>query len=196
MTQGQKKTLGLAIASLVLGCFFWIPLLGLLFGLAALIMGIIALVQINKNKVQLKGEGMAIAGIVMGALSVLMIPFVALLAAIAIPNLLRARLNANEAMTQAQIRSVSTALEMYAIDNDAIYPVHESQLTAGDTPYLVRNYDGEVIGGYRYALRLTPSSYLIVAAPETCGASGNTIFKMTGPDGDIEKEPCAPPYRH
>ena len=82
MTEQQRKTLGLAIASLVVGCFFWIPLLGLLFGLAALIMGIIALVQINKNKIQLKGEGMAIAGIVMGALSVLMIPFVALLAAI------------------------------------------------------------------------------------------------------------------
>lgn len=193
MTEQQKKTLGLAVASLVIGCLFWFPLLGILFGLVALILGIIALVKINKDKEHLKGEGMAIAGIVMGALSVLMIPFVALLAAIAIPNLLRARLNANEAAAQADIRSLSTALETYAVDN-GVYPSSENELTAGQTPYLTASYDGQVLTGYYYALTLTPDSYVIVAVPETCGVTGDTSYKLTGPGGNMEEQPCERQY--
>jgi len=194
MTEQQKKTLGLAVASLVFGCFFLIPLLGLLFGLAALIMGIIALVRINKNKAQLKGEGMAIAGIVMGALSVLMIPFFALLAAIAIPNLLHARLIANEDMAQATIRTLGSALESYRDVYDS-YPLQESSLTQEAPPYMDRTYNGKTVGGYRYSVLLSGDDYEIIAVPETCGASGNTNFKMTGTGGDVQQEPCSASVR-
>ncbi len=191
MTQGQKKTLGLAVASLVLGCLFWFPLLGILFGLAALIMGIVALVKINKNKEVLQGEGLAIAGIVLGGLSIVMIPIIALLAAIAIPNFVRAKLNVNEAAAQSRIAIVRTALEMYAASNVGDYPVVESELTDGQPPYIARACDGQTIDGYTYSLQLTPDAYTIVAVPETCGATGNHIFQMKGPGGDMEKIPCA-----
>ncbi len=191
MTQGHKKTLGLAVASLVLGCLFWFPLLGILFGLAALIMGIVALVKINKNKEQLQGEGLAIAGIVMGGLSIVMIPLVVLMAAIAIPNLLRARLYANEAAAQARIATVRTALETYAAGNVGAYPVAENELTDGDLSYLDQPCDRQTINGYTYSLQLSPDAYTIVAVPVTCGVTGNHIFQMRGPGGDVDKKPCA-----
>src|SRR5579862_293051 len=56
-------TSGMAIASLVLGCLFCIPLTGVL----ALIFGIIALKQTRER--QASGRGMAIAGTVLGSLN-------------------------------------------------------------------------------------------------------------------------------
>ena len=53
----QKKTSVLAILSLVFGCFFLIPLLGFAFSIPALVLGIIALVNISKEDNNLKGRG-------------------------------------------------------------------------------------------------------------------------------------------
>ncbi|MGE5279518.1 MAG: DUF4190 domain-containing protein [Deltaproteobacteria bacterium] len=186
MTQTQKKTLGLAIASLILGCFFWIPLLGFLLGMTALIMGIVALVKINKNKEQLQGEGLAIAGIVMGGLSLLVIPVLALLAAIAIPNMLRARLNANEAMAQANIRALATAMESYKTAND-VYPAGEDELLREQ--YIAHAYNGQTVGGYGFAVRSSGTAYEIIAVPEACGTTGMTIFRA-GPNVEITQTPC------
>jgi uncharacterized membrane protein len=61
----------MAITSLVLGIssfFCWI-----ITGLPALILGIVSLVQINRSGGRLKGEGMAIAGIVTGSISTLFV---------------------------------------------------------------------------------------------------------------------------
>jgi len=60
MTEVAKKTLGLAVFSLVLGCLFIIPLLGMIFGIAAITLGVIALSKISKDKETLKGNGFAI----------------------------------------------------------------------------------------------------------------------------------------
>ena len=65
---------GLAIASLVLGIISFIPLIGLLLGLLAIIFGIISLVQIKKRK--LSGKGLAITGIVLGVLGMLFTVFI------------------------------------------------------------------------------------------------------------------------
>ena len=51
----------------------------------------------------------AIAGLVLGYLGVLAIPFVLIIAAIAIPNLLRARIAANESAAVSSIRTIGTA---------------------------------------------------------------------------------------
>ena len=58
----QAKTNGFAIASLVLG-IVWIYWLG---SLLALIFGLVARSQIEESRGQQSGEGMAIAGIVLG----------------------------------------------------------------------------------------------------------------------------------
>ena len=68
----MTKTSGFAIASLILGIFAlligWIPIFGWLILILAIIFGFIGLQRIKKD-VGTKGKGMAIAGIIMGFIS-------------------------------------------------------------------------------------------------------------------------------
>jgi len=185
----QKKTSLLAILSLVFGCLFIIPFIGIIFSLPALILGIIALVAISKEENKLKGRGLAISGIVLGAVGIILIPIVALLAAIAIPNLLRARLSANEAAAKATGISISSAIETYATVNNGKYPMSEFALVDGNSPYLSRSYDNQVINGYRYLLELNDNSYMIVAKPESCGTTGTKVITVTT-GGAMREEEC------
>ena len=68
----QKKTLGIAVTSLIFGCFYWLPFLGMFCSLIALILGIIALSKISNNKDTLRGRGLAIVGIALGAVVLLL----------------------------------------------------------------------------------------------------------------------------
>lgn len=65
---------GLAIASLVMGILgfilMWIPILGFLLALLALIFGIIALTQINRTPA-IRGKAMAIIGIILGVIALI-----------------------------------------------------------------------------------------------------------------------------
>jgi len=63
----------LATASLILAVF-GIPLLSILAGIPALILGIVALLKIQKSRGVLAGYGPAIGGIVLGILSILFFP--------------------------------------------------------------------------------------------------------------------------
>jgi len=93
------QTSGKAVTSLVCGLFlFAFPL-----SILAIIFGHLAVSEIRKSAGRLRGEGMAIAGLILGYVGPAVIPVVLIIAAIAIPNLLRARMAANEA---AAIRSV------------------------------------------------------------------------------------------
>src|SRR5579862_7388309 len=71
------KNSGMAIASMVLGIVA-IPLtclwIGLPIGIVALVLGIIALVGINKDPLRRGGKGFAITGIVTGCCSFLILP--------------------------------------------------------------------------------------------------------------------------
>jgi hypothetical protein len=64
---------------------------------------------------RLKGDGMALAGLIMGYLSVAAIPFVLIIAAIAIPNLLRARMAANESAAAQTVRTLVTNEITYSV---------------------------------------------------------------------------------
>ena len=59
----------------------------------------------------------------------IVVAIIALLAAIAIPNLLRAKISANDALAKATLRSISTASEAYATSNNGNYPTAISALT-------------------------------------------------------------------
>ncbi len=82
------ETSGKAIASLICGLLFFVPLAFI----AAIVFGHIALSEIRKSAGRLKGDGLAIAGLVLGYMWVVAIPIMLIIAAIAIPNLLRARM--------------------------------------------------------------------------------------------------------
>ncbi len=105
---------GLAITSLVLGILS-IPTLGLL-GLGALlaiVLGIVALVKAKNSPGEYGGKGLAIGGIVCGGLSVLIVIPVGIIAAIAIPNMLRARMAANESAAIGDLRMLISAEATY-----------------------------------------------------------------------------------
>jgi prepilin-type N-terminal cleavage/methylation domain-containing protein len=113
---------------------------------------------------------------------------IALLAAIAIPGLLRARMAANEALAKATLRSISSAVEMYMATNSG-YPSSEADLIAPNAspPYLFRAYDNQTIKGYSYSYDFT-SGYAVNAAPQTCGRSGSQVFSLSS--GVINETAC------
>jgi len=68
----------------------------------------------------------------------IVVAIIALLAAIAVPNLLTARRSANDAATQAELRTLQTSLENYAIDNNGNYSTGNAE---ADMDHLVNgNY--------------------------------------------------------
>jgi hypothetical protein len=93
------QTSGKAIASLICSIVNVFPLC-----VIAIILGHISLSQIGKSAGRLTGRGLAIAGLVLGYLGLVAIPFILIVAAIAIPNLLRARISADEASAVGSVR--------------------------------------------------------------------------------------------
>jgi type II secretory pathway pseudopilin PulG len=121
---GQRK--GLAIASVVLGVLSLFTFAGLLIGgTVGLILGIVALVKANGSPATHGGKGLAIAGIVISVLSFLVIPVIGIIAAIAIPSLLRARTSANESMAIGDIRTVISGEAAYQSSNAGQYDTLE-----------------------------------------------------------------------
>lgn len=102
------KTSGMAVASLVCGIVNIFPA-----SIVAIVLGHISLSQIRKSAGQLKGQGLAIAGLVLGYLGIVAIPFILIVAAIAIPNLLRAKIAANESSAVGSLGALETAERVY-----------------------------------------------------------------------------------
>jgi len=102
-------TSGKAIVSLVCGLLFFVPLLFV----GAIVFGHLALSEIRKSAGRLKGQGIAIAGLVLGYLWIAGLPIMLIVAAIAIPNLLRARIAANESSAVASVRTLNVAEVTY-----------------------------------------------------------------------------------
>ncbi len=67
----------------------------------------------------------------------IVVAIIGLLAAIAIPNLLRARMNANDQAVRGDLRTFSSAMESYrAAQNPPAYPTLITALTSGTPAYL------------------------------------------------------------
>ena len=112
----QSKTSGLAIWSLVLGilsllCF------SILAGIPAVICGHTAVSRIKRSGGVLQGNGLAIGGLVTGYLSIALIPLLGMLAAIAIPNFVKARNTAMTNMCINNLRRIDGAKQTWALEN-------------------------------------------------------------------------------
>ena len=92
----------------------------------------------------------------------IVVAIIVLLAAIAIPNLLRARLSANEATAIAAMRTLSTAMEGYrAAQSPPAYPTTLLSLNASNPPYI----DSVLASGNKSGYTFTP-------------AGGGTTFRV------------------
>lgn len=116
-TPVQPKNCGLAIWSLVLGILsltcFW-----LVAAIPAVICGHLAYSRIRRSAGALSGEGLALGGLITGyagiAISIFLIP---LLAAIAIPNFVKARTTAQMNLCINNLRQIDSAKQQWAREN-------------------------------------------------------------------------------
>ena len=113
----HPQTSGLAIASMILGIASIALCLGPIAGIPAVIMGHKANSDIRRSGGVLEGSGMATTGLVMGYVSVTMIFMWLLMAAVAIPNFVRARKAAQYQACKQNQASIQTAKELWAKEN-------------------------------------------------------------------------------
>jgi prepilin-type processing-associated H-X9-DG protein len=117
------RTSRLAIASFVMGlvslviCVLW-PILAL----PAIICGIVALVKISGSAGALKGKGYAITGIILPAVMAILLPFLAMFAAVMMPALNQAKTMAQRITCASNMRQSTLAMIMYANDSSGQLP--------------------------------------------------------------------------
>ncbi len=113
----------------------------------------------------------------------IVVAIIALLAAIAIPNLLRARLNANESAAIGACRTISTACESFrAAQTPPTYPANLAALSAANPPYVDASITGATAAGtarqgyfFTYAL-VSASQYTCTASPAVANVTGSRTF--------------------
>lgn len=170
------KTSGKSIASLIFGFF------SLLFPAAilAIVFGHLSLSEIGKSAGRIKGRGIAIAGLVLGYLGISFVP-VLIIAAIAIPNLLRARIAANESSAVASVRTLNNAEDAYRNQHpDAGYTCSLSDLRDFIDPRLVsgqdHGYDFEIGGCVSDSATRSKVKYQVTARPQQFNQTGVRAF--------------------
>lgn len=118
------KTSALALWSLILGILSWICL-GPLTAVPAIICGHLALPRIRNAAGQLTGQGLAIAGLVLGYVGLVLGFLIA--AALLFPAINKARDRAQETRCIINVRQLAIACENYALDHQTL-PVSVAEL--------------------------------------------------------------------
>ncbi len=118
-----QTTSGLAIAALVLGVtgFFTMGLMAI----PGLIVGIIAVVKIDKSNGRLSGRGMAIAGTMISGVSIFFVVIVVILAGMLVPALGMIRQEARQTSCRSNLTSIAIATRSWSTkygDDGAYYP--------------------------------------------------------------------------
>jgi len=196
------QTSGMATASLVLGSFFWLLPAAIL----AIIFGHISLGEINRSGGRLKGKGMAIAGLVLGYTGAAALPVILIMAAIAIPNLLRSRIAANQASAVGSLRTINVAEITYAATYDkgyshallALAPPSSGSPDADSAGLIDNIFASGAKSGYTFTYeagatdaRGRVTSYTLRADPLTPGSTGQSHY-FTDETGVIRQERAGP----
>lgn len=129
----SAKTSGLAIASLVLAVsgLFTCGLTAII----GLILGIVALCAVSKRADQLKGRGLAIAGIVTSVVVIVMILFLVSMMVLLMPVITHTKMQAKRTVLMSHARQICLAMHMYCDENiDRLPPV--DNWPAALIPYL------------------------------------------------------------
>ena len=113
----------------------------------------------------------------------IVVAIISLLAAIAIPNLLRARHNANEAASIGALRTISTACESFrSAQTPPTYPANLAALSGAVPPYIDAGLAGATAAasarqGYFYTYaRVNANQFTCTASPAVSGTTGTRIF--------------------
>jgi len=111
----------------------------------------------------------------------IVVTILALLAAIAIPGLLRARHNANESASIGSMRTFSSALESYRATQTS-FPSALTDLSNASPPYVDSTLTGASSSGtakqgyyYTYS-QVNANQYTLTANPATANVTGTRVF--------------------
>jgi hypothetical protein len=187
MAAFPEKTSGKAWGSLITGIF------GLLLfpaAIVAIVLGHVSRAEIRRSSGRLQGDGMALGGLVLGYLGIALIPLILILAAIVIPNVLRARIVANETSALHAIRTITTAEVTYYLANPGVgYTCTLSNLSGNERVSSVakaRLIDDTLASGTKYGYQFVlqncirpekgEGSYQVVAYPVSRNQTGVKAF--------------------
>ena len=105
---------------------------------------------------------------------------IALLSSIAIPNLLRVRINAHDASAQTALKAISTAMETY-LSSNTTYPPDTTTLVNATPPYLQVDYFTGTHNGFTFTLdSLSSQLYSVTAAPTSSNLGSGSFTISTG----------------
>jgi competence protein ComGC len=154
-----------AVLSLFLGVLSFV--LSVFTGIPAVILGHISRASIRKSGGRLKGEGIALGGLIMGYISVFLVPVVLMILYVAVPNVFRARIVTNESSAISTLKTINVAAESYRLEHQE-YPANlqelgESSLVALDDNLIKLG----VKDGYQftYSGHSSQKGYMIHADP-------------------------------
>jgi type IV pilus assembly protein PilA len=105
----------------------------------------------------------------------IVVAIIVLIAAIAIPGILRSRLNANEAAAVASVKTISWAATTYRTQNPG-YPANLSDLAAAVPAYIDRVLGSGTKQGYTFVLEGSANYYNVSAVPVTPNVTGVRTF--------------------
>ena len=180
---------GKAIASLISGIIGLLTLVLFIPGVIAIVFGHIARGDIRRSQGRLKGDGMALTGLILGYVTAAGWPLILIIAAIAIPNLLVARVQANEASAISSLRTIyATVGNFESLKNR--YP--DSLMEMKTEGLLEDQLAGGQKSGYVFTYRTTTLSdgtpgFEATAEPLQPGNTGRRFFYMNQ-DGPIHVE--------
>lgn len=120
----DRPTSGMAIAACILGVLGVLTAcvgIGILLGIIALILGIVAMGQTGDPPFPKKGKGLATTGLALGITSVIVGPIFALLIGILVPALGAARQTARQIQNSTQARGIQMGMVIYAQSNQTGY---------------------------------------------------------------------------
>jgi len=115
----------------------------------------------------------------------IVVAIIALLAAIAIPNLLRARLNANESTATATLKTIVTSATSFASVNTGAYPATLTVLATATPPYIdpslsaangAPTKQGYVFTYTNADANAGTNGFWVSAIPATVGVTGNNYY--------------------
>jgi len=120
----------------------------------------------------------------------IVVAIIALLAVIAIPNLMRARVSANDALAQSTLRTLATAAQNYAADNSGTFPSSFNDMFSANPKYINTTYGATVSGfDYTFSGGGTSGDFTIEADPATCNTTGSKTCTIDA-TGSISCSAC------
>ena len=104
----------------------------------------------------------------------IVVAIIAIIAAIAIPNLLRSRMQSNESASIGNLRTINGSEVAFHSANNQ-YAITFDELTTATPPFLDGNW-AAAKSGYNFALGGTVNNFTANADPVVVGTTGNRYF--------------------